>query len=213
MRFNPTRFDRHLENMGQQLLWSAAYSCSCVNPDSGAADPTCKLCKKKGRIWVAPLETVCGVAKQDTQAEWADSGLWEAGDLVVTIPQSSPMWDSGQFDRVTMLNATDRFSQPLKRGAPNDNLSLISVKSIERVFWKHPQTQALIEGGIPTVGADGSLTWAEREPPIGTTYSITGWKHADYFVWGDFPSSRNQHAGMRLPKRVVLRRWELMGRG
>lgn len=213
MRFNPARFDRHLANMGQQLLWRAAYSCSCVNPDSGAPDPACQLCKKKGRIWVAAKETVCGVAKQDTQAEWANAGMWEAGDLVVSIPQSSPMWDAGQYDRVTMLNAADRFSLPLTRGAPNDNLSLYHVKSIERCFWKHPTTQALIEGGIPSVSATGVLTWAEREPPMGTKYSLTGWKFADYFVWGDFPSSRNEHSGMRLPKRVVLRRWELMGRG
>ncbi|WP_443698753.1 hypothetical protein [Pseudomonas sp.] len=213
MRFNPTAFNRLLANMGQQILWRPAYACSCVNPDSGAPDPKCKLCKKKGRIWGDQSQTVCGLTKQDTQAEWAASGMWEAGDLVVTIPENSPMWESGQFDRITLLNATDRFSQPLTRGAPTDNLSLFAVKSIDRVFWKNAQTQALVEGGIPKVDADGNLTWTDREPPIGVTYSITGWKHGEYFVWGDFPSSRNMHSGMRLPKRIVLRRWELLGRG
>lgn len=212
MRFNPNRFNRHIANMGQQVRWRAAFACSCVSPTSGAPDPKCALCKKKGRIWVAPVDTVCGLTAQKTQAEWANNGMYEAGDLVVTIPENSPMWDSGQYDRVTMLNATDRFSQPLTRGSVTDDLSLISVKSIERVFWKHPQTQALVEGGIPKVAADGKLTWTDREPPMGVNYSITGWKFSEYFYWGEFPSSRNIHSGMRLPKRVVLRRWDLLGR-
>lgn len=213
MRFNQNRFNRHIANIGQQIKWRPAFACSCVNPTSGAPDPKCTLCRKKGRIWGAAQDTVCGLTKQDTQAEWANSGMYEAGDLVVTIPENSPMWDSGQFDRVTMLNATDRFSQPLTRGSATDDLSLFAVKSIDRVFWKHPQTQALIEGGIPTVAPDGTLTWADREPPMGTSYSITGWKYSEYFYWGDFPSSRNMHSGMRLPKRVVLRRWALLDRG
>lgn len=214
MRFHREKFNRHLANIGQQVLWRAAYSCSCVIPESGAPDPKCQLCGKKGRIWEpVPVQTVCGAAAQKTQAEWANSSLWEAGDIVVTVPENSPLWDGGHFDRITMLNATDRFSVPLKRGGHNDNLSMYSVTKIDRVFWRHPQTQALVEGGIPTVSDTGELTWAEREPPAGMTYSITGWRHSEYFVWGDFPSSRNEHSGMRLPKRIVLRRWDLLGRG
>ncbi len=212
MRFNPVAFNRHLANMGQKIRWRQAFACSCVNPNSGAPDPKCKLCGKKGRLWGEPQDTVCGSQKQETQAQWANSGMWEAGDLVVSIPENSPMWDSGQFDRVTMLNATDRFSQPLVRGSVTDDLSLFAVQRIERVFWKHPQTQALVEGGIPKVDADGKLTWTEREPPPGMAYSVTGWKYSEYFVFGDFPSNRNIHSGMRLPKRVVLRRWDLFGR-
>lgn len=212
MRLNPNAFNRHVVNMGQKLLWRPAFACSCVNPVSGAPDPKCKLCNKTGRIWEAPQETVAAPASQKTQAEWAKFGTWESGDLVVTIPENSVMWNSGQFDRVTMLNATDRFSKPMTRGAPNDSLALISVKSIERVFWKNPVTQVLVEGGIPTVDKAGKLTWTEREPPVGVTYSITGWKFSDYFYFGDFPQSRNMHQGVRLPKRVVLRRWDLLGR-
>ncbi|QNJ57320.1 hypothetical protein Dolphis_13 [Pseudomonas phage Dolphis] len=212
MRFNPNRFDRHLANMGQDIKWRPSFACSCFNLSSGAPDPKCKLCVGKGRIWEVTKDTVCGVCKQDTQAEWADSGLWESGDLVVTIPQSSPMWDAGQFDRVTMMNATDRFSQPLQRGAPTERL-LFVPKSIDRVFWRHPQTQAMVTGGIPVVDASGNLTWPNGgEPPMGMTYSLSGWRHSEYFVFGNFPSNRNMHQGMRLPKRVVLRRWDLFGR-
>ncbi|MOA60540.1 hypothetical protein D3C78_1854430 [compost metagenome] len=62
------------------------------------------------------------------------------------------------------------------------------------------------------MAADGRLAWAAGEPPPGTTYSLTGWKFSEYFVFGDYPANRNMHSGMKLPKRVVLRRWDLMGR-
>lgn len=211
VRFNQQAFNRHLDNMGQQILWQSAYACSCYNTASGAADPKCRLCKGKGRIWDPAKKTVCGICKQETQSEWADSGLWEQGDLVVTIPEQSPMWDSGQFDRVTMLNAQDRFSMPFEHGAPTEMFLFIPTK-IDRVFWRHPQTQALVEGGIPKIQPDGTPVWTTGEPPLGMKYSITGWRNSEYFVFGNFPSSRNQHSGMRLPKRVVLRRWDLFGR-
>lgn len=212
MRLNRHHFNRHLANMGQKINWQQSYACSCFSQSSGAADPKCKLCSGKGRIWDPVKDTVCGVAKQDTQAEWADSGLWESGDLVVSIPENSPMWDSGQFDRVTMLNASDKFSQPLQRGAVSERLLFVPQR-VDRVFWKEPVTQALVEGGIPVVAPNGTLSWpGGGEPPPGMTYSLTGWKYSEYFVFGDFPSSRNEHGGVRLPKRVVLRRFDLFGR-
>ncbi|MNP11945.1 hypothetical protein D3C76_1041580 [compost metagenome] len=211
MRFNPTAFNRHLANMGQEVKWHPAYGCACTNPNSGAPDPKCKICLGKGRLWEAARATVVGLCNQKTQAEWAKSGMWESGDLVVSIPADSPLWNAGQFDRVTALNARDRFSQPMQRGAPTERL-LFVPESIERVFWRHPQTGLLVEGGIPTVAADGRLAWAAGEPPPGTTYSLTGWKFSEYFVFGDYPANRNMHSGMKLPKRVVLRRWDLMGR-
>lgn len=212
MRFNPAAFDRHVANLGQQVLWRSASACSCVNPDSGAPDPTCKVCHKKGWLWADPVQSVCGLTSQKLQREWAAFGLWESGDLVVTIPQNSPVWDSGQFDRLVMLNAKDRFSLPLKRGSAGESLSRFHVASISRVFWKADNSGVVVEGGIPTVASDGSLSWASNAPPVGTQYSITGEKYAEYFVWGDMPSSRNEHSGMRLPKKVVLRRWDLFGR-
>lgn len=211
MKFNQQAFNRHLANMGQQIQWQSSFACSCFNLASGAADPKCRLCLGKGRIWEVFKPTVCGICKQETQAEWADNGLWESGDLVVSIPENSPMWDAGQFDRVTMKNATDKFSQPMQRGAVSEKLLFVPQR-IERVFWRHPTTQALVEGGIPKIDADGRPVWTSGEPPPGMTYSISGWKFSEYFVFGNFPSSRNQHSGMRLPKRVVLRRWDLFGR-
>lgn len=213
MRFNAAAFDRHLANIGQAVKWRRSYACACVNPDSGAPDPKHQLCLGKGRLWDAPIETVTGIATQQVQAEWAAAGVWESGDLVLSIPQSSPLWDAGQYDRVLMLNSCSVFSQPLKRGSPTERL-IFSVKSISRVFWLTPVTKLIVEGGIPVVDANGNLSWpgGVGEPPPGMVYSITGEKFDEYFLFNGFPSDRNQHQGMRLPKKVVARKWDLFNR-
>lgn len=211
MKFSRVAFNRHLNNMGQKVLWRQSFACSCMDPTNGAPDPKCKLCVGKGRIWEPPVETVTGIASQKTVVQWANLGLYEAGDMVLSIPENSPLWDAGQFDRVTMLNGTDVFSMALIHGAPSERLSFVP-QAITRVFWKHPQTGAMVKGGIPTVGASGRLTWTTGEPPAGVGYSISGTRNSEYFMLGELPSNRNEHQGMRLPKRVVLRKWDLFGR-
>lgn len=213
MKFNAAAFDRHLKNMGQRVLWRKAFACACVNPASGAPDPKHALCSGKGRIWLDPMETVTGVASQETINDWAQTGQWESGDMVLSIPQSSPMWDAGQYDRITMLNSTDSFSQPLVRGAPTERL-IFSVESVSRVFWLNPANRnQIVDGAIPSVSEDGFLSWSGAgEPPPGVTYSVTGSKYSDYFIFNKMSSDRNEHSGMRLPKKLVARRFDLFGR-
>lgn len=214
MRFNGQAFDSFLAGIGQTVTWRRSYACACVNAESGAPDPKHALCGGKGRIWDAPVETVVGVASQKVQIQWQAMGMFEAGDMVVSIPQVSPLWDAGQFDRVTMLNSTDVFSQPLKRGAPSERL-LFRVARLTRCFWLNPADRnTIIEGSLPVVATDGTLSWVGGvgEPPMGTSYSLTGEKFDEYFVFQDLSSDRNEHQGMRLPKRCVLRKWDLFGR-
>jgi hypothetical protein len=212
MRFNPAKFDEFLGGIGQSVDWRRSYACACVNPGSGQPDPKHALCSGKGRLWDDPVATITGVASQKVQMQWAQMGMWEAGDMVLSIPQASPLYDAGAFDRVTALNSTDVFSQPLVRGAPTERL-IFKAASITRCFWLHPQTRLIIEGGLPVVSATGTLSWPNGgEPPPGMTYSLTGTKYSEYFVFTDMPSDRNQHGGMRLPRRVVARKWDLFGR-
>ena len=214
MRFSPARFDRHLANMGQQVLWRRAYACACVNPTSGAPDPKHALCGGKGRIWVEPVQTVIGVTQQEVTPEMIAAGVWESGDMVATVPQASPMWASaGRFDRLTLLNSTDVFSQPYTRGAPNARI-IFAVASIERCFWLHPQTRLIVEGGLPVVDANGFLSWpgGVGEPPPATTYSLTGQRFDEYYILDHLPSDRNEHSGARLPKKINLRKFDLFNR-
>jgi len=215
MRFNPTAFDTFLGGIGQRVTWRRAYSCACVNPNSGAPDPKHSLCSGKGKLWSIPVETVTGVASQTATQQWMQSGQYETGDMVLSIPQNSVMWDAaGQFDRIVMLNSNDIFSLPLKHGAPSERL-LFTVQTVSRCFWLDPTTRLIIEGGLPVIDASGNPSWPGGigEPPPGMTYSLTGQKYDEYFVWGRYPSDRNEHSGMRLPKRLVARKWDLFNRG
>ncbi|MGL4458168.1 MAG: hypothetical protein ACRCUB_07190 [Plesiomonas shigelloides] len=213
MRFSRVAFNRHLANVGQQILWHASYACPCINKNSGASDPRCPLCTGVGRVWDKGVKTVVGIASQKTQERWAKLGMYEVGDMVLSIPENSPMWDrGGQFDRVVTLNGLDGFSEVLTRGAPTEKLRF-KVSSISRVFWRNPKDpREMVEGGIPTVDENGLLSWKSGEPPAGVTYSISGDRFSEYFMIDGFPSDRNQHSGMRLPKNVVLRKWDLFGR-
>lgn len=212
MRLKPANFNRHIANIGQEVLWRRSWACACVSQDTGAPDPKHAACKGKGRLWDAPVKTVCGVPSQSTYAKLIAAGLWDSGDMALTIPRNSPMWESaGRFDRVTMLNATDVFSQPLKRGSPSERL-LFKPATITRVFWLHPATREPVEGSIPTVDDDGIITWGDGAPAAGVSYSITGTRYAEYFIFDNYPSSRNEHSGMQLPKKVQLRRFDLFGR-
>lgn len=213
MYLSPARFNRHLVKNGQKLGWRRSWACACVNPDSGAPDPKHQLCGGKGRFWDAMIETTAGVAHQAVELENGAPGPWETGDMLLSIPESSIMYDSiGQFDRVLMLNATTVFSQPLKRGGPTERL-LFSVKEFTRVFSLDATTRLPVDYPLPVVDAVGNLSWPNDDGPLpGTVYSITGSKYDEYFVFLATPSDRGEHSGARLPKRAPLRLFDLFGR-
>jgi hypothetical protein len=184
-----------------------------VNPASGQADPKCPVCVGKSVYWEPAVDAAAAAANQKTQETWANMGRYEGGDIVITVAQNSPLYDAGKQDRVTMLNSADKFSQPLVRGAPTERLPF-TPKTIERVFWLAPGTRAIMEADLPTLDGNGRLVWADGAvaPPPATTYSITGTKFSEYFLFDEFPKNRNMHYGARLPKMMVLRRFDLFGR-
>lgn len=210
MRLNPAAFNRHIKHMGQSVEWRKAFACPCKNPSSGAADKKCRHCGGKGWLWDPSAPGVVGVTGSKVQREWAQFGNYEAGDSVVTIAENSPLYEMGQADRVTMLNATEQFSITLIHGAPDERL-IGKIEAITRVFWLDAD-QNLVAGGIPVVADNGALSWSGGEPPAGKQYGVSGRRYQEFFCWGQFPSNRNEHQGARLPKRVVLRKFDLWGR-
>lgn len=210
MQLNPKAFNAHLAAIGQQVTWRRSHACPCVNPNSGASTPGCPICGGRGRFWDPEVASVIGIASQGVQKRWAQMGRYEAGDAVVAIPENSPAYDAGQFDRVAMLNSTDRFSVPLTRGADDERL-FFRIANIDRVFWLTNGGAPIVDGGIPTVDAQGVLTWVTGAPPAGIQYTVEGSKNSEYFVFDTMPSDRNEHSGARLPRKAVLRNFDLMG--
>ena len=214
MRLNPGAFSAFLSgNIGQLMLWRSNTICPCVNSFSNSANPKCPKCAGKGRIWAAPVEARAGMTRQQIDVNLSQQVNWEMGDATLTVDESSPMYDAGQFDRITLLNSTDRFSLVLVRGQPAERL-FMKVDKIDDVFWYTGQDGqgTRVQGGIPVVADDGTLTWASGAPPVGKEYAITGTRFAEYFLYLNLPSDRAEHFGARLPKLMRARRFELFGR-
>jgi len=65
--------------------------------------------------------------------------------------------------------------------------------------------------GLRVLGRN--LRWPDGEgPTTGQQYTIMGRKHPEYYVFQDFPQDRAHHHGRDLPRRVVLRKIDLLGR-
>lgn len=212
MYLEPSAFNAFLSHIGQQVSWRPASACPCLNSYSGSPDPACPQCAGKGRIWGVASVGHVGVSGAKVQREWASFGLWEQGDIVLTLPSDSVAYAMNQYDRVLMLNTTVPFSQVLQAG---ETTLPHSMATVDRVFWLDPVTKAIVEGHIPTsVSAAGVMTFATGEaPPVDVQFSVSGRRHPEYFCYGEFAQDRAHHMGRDLPRRVVIRRFDLYGRG
>lgn len=208
MRLSPVKFNALFNEVGQQASWRKSFACPCLNPHSGQARPDCPQCSGMGRLWAAGVPGMAAVAGRDAQRNWASFGRWDSGDVVISIPSDSPLYAIGEFDRVVLENRTEPFSINITPGI-NDEIR-VPIVSVDRVFWLD-DAQAVVEGVLPAISADGTLDWGASPPPEGVTYSLTGRRKAEHYVFYEMPSDRPHHAGAALPRKVVLRRFDLFG--
>ncbi len=211
MILSAAEFNEHLRHMGQDVAWRRAFACPCINPRSGAADTKCPQCNGKGRIWSDAVASRIGVSGKDVQRSWATFGLHEAGDEVVVVGSDQPAYAIGPYDRVLALNRTEPFSINLVRGV--NEVLRFPVADIDRVlYFAGGDLTTLLDAQLPIIGDDGSVDWGAAGPPQGVSYSITGRRRAEFFVFREMPFDRPHHAGQPLPRRVVLRRFDLFSR-
>jgi hypothetical protein len=140
--------------------------------------------------------------------EWKAFGLADAGDCQITVGSDSPMYDCGQFDRVSMINRSEQFSMNVVHGT--NELMHVPMLSVDAVYWV--VDNARVNGGLPSIDINGGLTWWSNVPPEGVTFSITGRRMPEYFVYDTMAHDRPEHYGEPLPRRLVLRRFDLWGR-
>jgi hypothetical protein len=212
MRLNPAAFNRFLPMMGQSAIWRRGYACPCIDVYTGQPSHTCTSCEGKGRLWDDPVDAGrVGIVGRDLTAKWAQMGQYNAGDVLLSIPSSSPLYAIGPFDRVVLSDRSEPFSDAL---VPGHNTRLRApVLSIDKVLWKD-EAGALVDGPIPSIGMDGlSLEWGGDGPPEGVAVSITGRRMQEFFCYQDQPFDRPHHGGAALPRRIVLRRFDLFGTG
>jgi hypothetical protein len=208
MRFSVNRFNRFLNQMAQAVEWRSAARCPCRDPHSGAAKYGCEACAGSGVVWGETVATKTALAAMKVQRQWADFGMWENGDVVLTIPSDAAIYDIREFDRVMLVQSEEPFSFTLTHDG-NEKLTG-EISEIEGVQWL--AGAMLVTGGIPHVEGDGTLSWDTGEPPAGDQYTVSGKRRPEYFCFGDFPQDRHHQGGLALPRRVVLRRFDLFSR-
>lgn len=208
MRLSAASFNRHLSQMGQSFSWRKSFACPCISKNSGQANPKCPHCSGKGRLWGGSIVGEAGIVSRSRMREFATFGIWDQDDIMLSIPSNSPLYSMGQFDRIAALNRSEPFSVNLIRGL-NDVIKF-AILSVERAFWLDGDN--IRDVPLPIVNEDGSLTWADGAPPAGVTFSLTGRRTPEYFVYQELPTDRPLHYGEKLPRRVALRRFDLFGR-
>ena len=206
----PEEFNALLNDIGQATAWRRSNLCPCVVEYSGAASQGCLVCSGRGHFWDAPVLGMTGLSGQKIMREWMQSGNAELGDVVFTIPSDSPLYDIAPYDRVTLVNSSAPWSASFVRGS--EDFSRHQIVDVDRVMWMADDGASVEYGDAPIVADDGAFSWAQNGPPVGIAYSMSGRVRPEYFVWGDYPSDRAHHSGRRLPRRVVMRKFDLFGR-
>lgn len=216
MRLSPGRFNNQLREMGQRLLWRRASLCPCRDPHSGGAKPDCPVCDglHNGTFWGPAVPAWAGVVGAKARREFADFGRWEDGDVLLSIPADSPLWGAGENDRVLFADGHEPFQATLKRTAAT--LAPMGAHKVERCFWLGPNGAALLECAVPRVDpATRALSWpaGAPQPDPGSQFTLVGAKRPEFFFYRELPVSRAHFRGLPLPKRAVLKRFDLFGKG
>lgn len=209
MKLSAKAFNRHLAHLGQSFSWRPGYACPCVSRDSGQPNPNCNHCEGKGRQWGAAVPGTAGVVSQAKLRQYEAFGPFDKDDVMLSIGSDSPLYPMGQYDRAEALNRSEPFSMALVRGL-NDVIKF-PVISLTRAFLINAQ-DAIVELALPTVNANGTLNWNGTPPPAGINYSLTGRRRPQYFCYLELPTDRPMHHGEPLPRKVILRRFELLDR-
>lgn len=211
MNLNPDAFNRFGARIGQSILWRKALECPCKDPDSGQPRADCRACRA-GIIWQPAKNTTLALSGQKIQQAWVQtSGLAEKGDVVCSLLGNTPVYAMGEKDRVVFSDSSEPFSQPFQNAGEPLQLGF-PVACIEVCFWLDPDNTRVIEGAIPQVLADGTLKFSGKQPPAATAFTIKGRRRPEFFCFFEFPQDRAHFHGLTLPRRVVLRNFNLYSR-
>ena len=206
MRLVPEHFNALINRVGQRLSWKASRGCACRDPYSGSPVPDCPACGGLGRIWDSGIASIAAPAGVKVQRQWADFGMWMAGDVVVTLPSDQPAYSMSEGDRMVLMDSTEPFSLVIPVGGRLTGV----VASLSRCTYLLAGVET--DAVLPTLTDTGLLTWPNDDGPGAVQVVLTGRRHPEYFAFSDFPQDRAHQLGDPLPRRVVLRRFDLWGR-
>lgn len=214
MSFDVTQLNRSLNDLSQAATWETASTCPCRSRRTGGADTACPVCHGNGITWDAGV--ICRVALQGMKSvkEFAMLGMWEKGDIMVSLPSDSAAYECGEHDRFTLTDSRLRISQVIARGPVTDALKYTSVLSIDTIWAIAGGVRVEFVRGVDYTLVGNVITWlapAAASLPVGGQYSVVYVAHPQYYVYRDLVSDR-PHGNRDLPRKVHLRLMELFSR-
>ena len=210
-RLSPGLFNRQLAVMGQQMLWRRAALCPCRDPDSGGARQDCPLCTGRGWSWGHGVPSRAGVVGAMAQRRQADFGQWEDGDVALSVPGDTPMWNAGEKDRFAFLQG----EMPFQAALLHDGLARLDFTPvrIDRCFWLRDGENAYRDASLPSRDpVTGRLSWptGTTQPDAGVRFTVSGTKRPEFFLFAHIPVSRAHFDGLPLPKLFHCKRLDLL---
>jgi len=200
----PSEFNAFLRIMAQRARWSPSRLCPCRDAYSGAANPGCPVCRGQGVFWTGSKSVSIALSGQRVARAWRDFGMYESGDVVLSIGSDSPAYAAGENDKLVLTDSTTPYTAVFTRGDQAENwpAELVEVQAVTTIANGEPVEMS--PPPIPTGG--GAPSWpALGSPAPGQQYTLTGRRNPSFYVFADFPQDRAHHGGAALPRRVVAR--------
>lgn len=228
VKLHVDKYENMIFRRGRPVRWQEAIICSCWNTQTGQPLFSCEACHGTGYMYGPPYDGIALVMSITAEKEFLESGVFEAGDAVMTVPKrypvqlpnglfdntrftDNPMYEIGMYDLVTLLDDEVKSSEVLTRGTsfhgkPADTLANPEITRIKRIQQVDSVTG---EVTIYTEGQDFQLNnnqieWIGNQPAMGTNYSVTYLHRPVYSVFTTLPKPRHQD-GQDLPRYVALR--------
>jgi hypothetical protein len=227
VRLSAQHFEEMITRRGVPVLWEKAIRCTCFDSYSGQPSYSCKACGGTGYVYAHPVKvTTVLIMSLVLSKDFTPVGDFRMGDLVATVPKRykaqdankkviwpfNPMYDIGDYDKVTLLDSEYRAhdilvkDEPIGKRSP-DTLSNQNITRVLNLVRTDANTGEVVEY-FPEVDFTlngNKVEWVTQNSPApGEKYSVLYYYNPTYIVYTQLPQPRDQD-GQNFPKKVVLR--------
>lgn len=196
--FNRDLFTRFIHGHGYRMIWEKNTSCPRRDPKTPIQnhDFACLDCEGTGFKYFGGFETRMFCQSATMEQQYHAEGRWDGNALMVT---GMPVAKMHPFDRLTILDAIDRFEQTVRR-TPNTLVDKLKYPVIQTIPENYPaetnsglltatwvdradtQRVAAIDVDI-RVNPDGQIEWLTSHRPDGEdVYSVAYYYHPRFVV-------------------------------
>ena len=168
-------------------------------------------------VYTAVRDYRIGVSGVTFTKQFAQFGEWDRRDMIATVPARDAsgalleIYGIGDFDRVTLVDSVVRQSFVGQRGQA-DTVPERTIRAVTDAFGLHNGAKVPLEDGTDFRVTGNTVEWLSSALAVGEGYTLRYVASPEYFVWTSIEQPRAHDLGKALPKRVVLRSFDLFGR-